>query len=201
MGRWVSKTRPTLRLDPPDAFGSDTLHRIGYEMSLFRLAPVGALVPFHHPDVAVLHLAAVALEEERPRLIVLRPAAAGRPLDLDLVVNEYAVVPDADHGVGGLLALVELGGLEFHVVGLPGQRWKAHVHQRSHLTVDAAALVVRPLEAEAVQHLDLVTVLEVDAAVAAALSRGEGHIGKPEFDVDLVILERFLAVNVAAEQM
>src|ERR1700751_1748607 len=64
------------------------------------------LLRFHHPDVAVLHLAAVALQVDRSGFRFFLPAAAGRTLaQHNLVVDQDAVVPDAQDRVGCLLAV------------------------------------------------------------------------------------------------
>ncbi len=99
-------------------------------------------------------------------------------------MDQHAVVADGQPGRGRLHPLgIEAWGAEVDVVGLPLQRRGAHVDARAGDLVDAAALVVEPLEGIAVQHLDLVATLEVDAAVAARLAPGLGHEGRAELDV------------------
>src|SRR5262249_55707614 len=65
--------------------------------------------------------------------------------------------------------------------------------------VDAAAVVVVALEAIAVEHLDFVAALHIDAAVAASLAGCLWHIGDAELDVELEFaVELLLGDDVAA---
>ena len=123
-------------------------------------------------------------------------------------MDEHAVVLHGEGGVLGLLAVsIELRLGELDVVGLPGERGEAHVHERAVLGVDAAALVVLALEAEAVEHLHLVTILQIDAAVAAILTAPGGLEGQEEFNVQREVGEDVLRrgaapqINTAIEAM
>lgn len=114
--------------------------------------------------------------------------------EFDVVVDNGAVVGDGEAGVSGFLAGgVVLGGGEVDVVGLPGEGREAEVFAGGGDFVEAAAFVVFAFEAEAVEHLDFVAALEVDAAVAAGLATGVGHEGEAEFDVGGEALELVLA--------
>src|SRR6266545_1685514 len=162
------------------------------------------LVRLDDPDVAILHLPTVALQVQRPTFGRLGPTAARWALlQLVIIVNLDAVMPDRHARVRELLLAVriETGGCEIDVVGLPLQRWIAHVDQRRGLAVNPAALVVRALQAETVEHLHLVTMLRIDAAVAAALAGRKRHEREAELQMEFVILEFALAVDLAAEQV
>src|SRR4051812_19546999 len=81
-----------------------------------------------HPDVPEEHRVPVPLELDRPRRRAFLLAGTGLVLQLVLVLDDDAVVPDGDDGVLGLLAGgVEPGRLEVDVVRLPPQRRVAHV--------------------------------------------------------------------------
>ena len=108
-------------------------------------------------------------------------------------MNQHAVVPHLDAGVGHLFPLLVLRRRELHVVGLPRERRKAHVHIRLPQLVEAAAFVVLPLQTEGIEHLDLVTVVQVDAAIAPGLAAGQRHVREPELHVQRVIAEILLA--------
>ena len=121
--------------------------------------------------------------------------------EFDVVLDDGAVVGDGEAGVGGFLAGgVVLSGGEVDVVGLPGEGWEAEVLAGGGDFVEAAAFVVFAVEAEAVEHLNFVAALEVDAAVAAGLATGVGHEGEAEFDVGGEALELVLAGDAFHEQ-
>ena len=95
---------------------------------------------------------------------------------------------------------VVAGGAERDVVGLPGLRRGGRVDVRRLLRVDGAGLVVvEGGVAVRVEDLDLVSLLQVDAAVAAVLP---GHVRRQqrhlELDVQPVVAERLLGAQVAA---
>ena len=144
---------------------------------------------------------ALELDGAAGRVFLL--AAAGGAGDFHLVVDEHVVVLHGDDGVLRLLAFaVELRGGEINVVGLPHEGRETHVHARLGLRVDAAALVVQPLEAEAVQHLHLVAVLHIDAAVRPALAATERLEGQDELDVQRVVLKiRLLRLAAGGEEL
>ena len=81
------------------------------------------------------------------------------------------------------------GGVEGDVVGLPAERRLAGVDDGDDLLVDRAAVVVLELEAVGVEDLELVTALEVDAAVTAPLALLVGEIGDVELDVHPEVAE------------
>src|SRR5439155_1533611 len=98
----------------------------------------------------------------------LQPIVAVVPLQL--LAYHIAVVADRDLGSRrALAARIEARGGEVDVVGLPAQGRQAHVDLRLELLIEAAAFVVLALEAEAVEDLAFVAVLEIDAAVGPLL--------------------------------
>src|SRR4051794_4682163 len=92
--------------------------------------------------------------------------------DLEVVVDRLAIVDDADADGLDLLAVAADRGVEVDVVALPDGGGLAGVDLRLGDLVDPAAVVVLAVEAVAVEDLDLVAALEIDAAVAAGLARG-----------------------------
>src|SRR5262249_44876423 len=147
----------------------------------------GSIAQRHEPEVAEVDRIAVVLQVDRPRLVLLLAAVTRLALELHLVVNGHAVVDDGGHGVGGLLAALEAGGVELDVVGLPRQGREADVDRRGRLLVEGAAIVVTAGEAEAVEDLYLVAILEIDAAVAATLPLRAGPEGEAELGVQLEV--------------
>ena len=105
-------------------------------------------------------------------------------------------------GVGGLLAgRVELRRRELHVIGLPLEGREAQVHLGGAVLVDPTALVIDALESEAVEHLDLVAVLDVDAAVGTALAATEGLERQEELEVQREVLEGLLGSRARGEEL
>src|SRR5262249_48704158 len=96
---------------------------------------------------------------------------------------------------------VETRGREVNVIRLPRERRQAHIHERRVLRVEAAAFVVLALEAEAVEDLEFVAVLHVDAAVGPALPAGVRHERQEELQVNLVVLESLLADDAVIEEV
>ena len=96
-------------------------------------------------------------------------------------------------GIGHFLAVHELRSREVNVVGLPLERRQAGVDPRGRDRIDAATLVMPPVQAKAVENLHLVTTLDIDAAVPAALTAIEWLIGEAEFDVPEGVAEGLLA--------
>ena len=141
----------------------------------------------------ILDLVAVALEIERTRGRAFVLSAGRGVLQLELRVNHHAVVPHFDLGVGDLLPILVLRRGELHVVRLPSQRRKAHVHVRLAQLIEAAALVVLAFQPERIEHLDLVAVVQIHAAVAPPLLAGERHVRQAELDVQRVVAEALLA--------
>lgn len=154
------------------------------------------------PDVAVADGVAVVLEVDGAGGVGFFDGGGGGAVgEFDVVLDEDAIVADGEAGGGGFLAVgVVFRGGEIDIVGLPGERWEAEVLAGGGDFVEAAAFVVFAVEAEAVEHLDFVAALEVDAAVAAGLATGVGHEGEAEFDVGGEALELVLAGDAFHEE-
>ena len=167
-------------------------------------APVIALTSGfgEDPDVAVADGVAVVLEVDGAGGVGFFDGGGGGAVgEFDVVLDDGAVVGDGEAGVGGFVAGgVVLGGGEVDVVGLPGEGREAEVLAGGGDFVEAAAFVVFAVEAEAVEHLDFVAALEVDAAVAAGLAPGVGHEREAEFDVGGEALELVFAGDAFHEQ-
>ena len=67
--------------------------------------------------------------------------------------------------------------------------------------IDAAALIIEALEAETIEYLNLVAILDVDAAVGATLATAEGLEGQEELDVHREILEGLLRLYPGSEEV
>ena len=148
----------------------------------------------HQPDVAVPHLVAVTLQVDGPRAGTFRLLTSRRPPKL-AVVDQHAVVADGHSGIGHLLVTLELRRREVEIVRLPNHRRQAHVHVRFPHLVEAAALVVAALQTKRVEHLTLVAVVDVDAAVGAPLASGLRHPRQAEFQVQPITVELLLGGN------
>ncbi len=96
---------------------------------------------------------------------------------------------------------LKLRAAKFDVVRLPSQRGQTHIYERFCFLVDAAALVVQAFESERVEHLDLVLVFEINAAVAPSLSAGVRHEGGAELDMQQKILEAVPSNGRHSEQV
>src|ERR1043166_7878113 len=164
--------------------------RDGYNLPLHR----------HQPDVAELHRVAVILKQDRPgRTRVARQARGGHVHDLflavliplgdaDRVVDFRPVEDDADDPRLRWLAVLAHRRLEVDVVGLPDGGRLARIDGWLRNLVDPAAIALLELvrrDAVAIEHLHLVTALQVDAAVAPALPAALGLIGHAKLDVQL----------------
>src|SRR5262249_31946731 len=96
---------------------------------------------------------------------------------------------------------IKTGGFEFNVIRLPRQGRITHVHRGLELRVDAAALVVLALEAEAVKYLNLPPVLEIDATVAPPLAAGVGHERQAEVQVQPAVLKGLFTLHAHLEEV
>jgi hypothetical protein len=105
-------------------------------------------------------------------------------------MHEHAVVRHRDGRSALLLAIgIDLAGAIFDVVGLPDERRKTHIHVGGPRSVNAAAFVVLAFEPKAIEDLDFIAALQIDAAVAAPLATGRRLKWRAEFDVQLEIGE------------
>src|SRR4051794_32871132 len=94
------------------------------------------------------------------------PFAGG---EIDAIMDRDAVVLDFD--ASNLLVGFGIDRLGFplDIISLPRQRRIAHVDLGLFAAIKAAAFVVLAFEAEAVEDLNLVLAMEINAAVAATL--------------------------------
>ena len=140
----------------------------------------------------------MVLEQDRPVLAGLDADAAGggaisassmvlMPFWITVTRAFLTTLPSVDDRL-----------VERDVVGLPLERRLAGVDRRDDLLVDRAAVVVLGLQAVGVEDLELVDPAQVDAAVAAALSAGLGHVGHVEFQMELEVAEPLLGHDIAA---
>src|SRR6266511_2938758 len=117
-------------------------------------------------------------------------------------MNRHPVVFDADDGVFELLpSFVEIRRHEVDVVGLPGQRGITHIQGRRRSRVDTPALVVLALESERIDHLDLVSVLKINPAIAAVLYPSKWLERGEKFKVRGEIREAHFALAAGGEQV
>ena len=128
---------------------------------------------------------------------------------LDVIMNLDAVVDDRDTSVLHLGGAFKSGSCELDIVGLPGERGKAHVGIRQLEFVEAAAPLggIRrgflfpagavEVEAKAVEDLGLVAIEGVDTAVAAVLTAraGFGLERESEFNMHLEIAEGLVGLG------
>ena len=99
-------------------------------------------------------------------------------------MDDHTVMADGDHSVDGLQASsIKLGGGEIHIVGLPLQGREAHVHLGRGILINPAAFVIEASEAEAVEDLDFIAMLEVEAAISPTLAATERLEGQEELEV------------------
>jgi len=127
--------------------------------------PIGARRPRHHFSAGkgaiqiLRYCTALPWSWRRmgPGLSKLALRAGGRAGDLEVLVDQHPVVLERQARRRRLGALgVEARRAELHVVGLPLQRWGAHVDPGPGDVVEAATFVIQPLEPVAVEDLHLV---------------------------------------------
>jgi len=109
-------------------------------------------------------------------------------------MNLHPVVDCRDAGITGLLVIVEAGGGEMYIVGLPGKWREAHIHVRGLGSIKGTAEIELALDPERVEYLCFVVVKDIYPAVSPVLTAGLdiGFIGGPELDVKVKILEFIL---------
>ena len=131
-------------------------------------------------------------------LIRLESDIGGGPLELDVILNEYAIMNDrhvtwCHHGP----ILGKAGSAEENVVALPLTWFAARVDERDVLLVNARGLAVRISRIVVrVQDLNLVPSLEKDSAIRATLSFAFDLCGSAPLDVKLAIAEGALRLDV-----
>ena len=150
---------------------------------------------FLNPHVAVAHGVAVVLEPDRSGRSPFLLAGTRLIFERIIIVDQDAVKLGGDAGRGGAFAIrIKLGSGKIHIIGLPGERWETGVYIRILLLIEAAAIILggRHLDAEGIEHLQLITALEVEAAIAAGLAAGSGLEGESEFHMQFEALEFIL---------
>ena len=160
--------------------------------SLRAFLPVSLLLP--DPDVAVGHLGAMVLQEQREPTV----RRVGWITDVGGVAFQYNVVLHQDavqhhRNQGGRLQLAvgaEAGSAPVDIVDLPLTIARVGVGERCLLLVDTSHHAVHVGRVViAVEHLHLVLRLQEDAAVAAILTMVLFRSGRPELDMELHITE------------
>lgn len=153
------------------------------------------------PDVAEVDRVAVVLEEDRQRIRSLDRAASRFVLQLQIVVNDDAVVSDCDATLFRSLPIgIKLRCSEVDVVCLPTERRKAYVQVGGLEAVERCAVVELQFEAERIEHLDLVPFLQIETTVSASLSLRVRHVGRAEFGVKGEVLHRVFRLAPDFEQ-
>ena len=116
-------------------------------------------------------------------------AAGSGGVEFDVVLDADAVLEDGGAGIflyGSVL--VESGGAEVYVVGLPLERGLAGICERGINGIDRAAVAeVRILYAVGVENLQFICAVDINAAVALSLTGFVGHIGFAPFNVNVSI--------------
>ena len=132
-------------------------------------------------------------------LIVRWAAVESRSLDLDVILNEDAIMNDREIRRRHYLAIIiHARSTKENVVALPLTWFAAGVHKRDVLLVNARRLSIRVSAIVVrVQHLNLVVFLKKHSAVAALLSFAFDFCRSPPLDVKLTIAESAFRLNVA----
>src|SRR5262249_8734807 len=151
--------------------------------SLFRDRLSLSLLQRLDLDVLERHLAVIPLQQERAGLGDFAvEGGAGRTIDLGVVDHLFAVPDQRDAGFLRDLVAFAAAAFEDDIKALPFLGRLGHVLARRYPAIDRAAYRVRQffhllavfldqlrLDAEGVVDLNLVTALEIDAAVARPL--------------------------------
>src|SRR5207302_170337 len=89
---------------------------------------------------------------------------------------------------------------EVDVIRLPRERRQTEVDRWRRLFVDGAAVVLLRFETETVEDLDLVSPLEIDAAVGATLAARRGTKRQTKLEMQLEVAELLLRRRSRSEQ-
>ena len=73
---------------------------------------------------------------------------AGLGIDVQILVDQYAVVLERHAGIFHLLTVLHYRVGKCHIISLPLQWWQAHVHYRIGFGVNTSTLVVFALESK-----------------------------------------------------
>ena len=130
---------------------------------------------------------------------VIGDTAGSNVRKLNVVVNYDTVLNNGNSAVlANLVVLVEAGSTENDVVGLPLKRRKTSVAKRSmHLVDTGAVVILRAFDTVGVKNLTLVAAVDVNAAVASALTGSFRHIRNSEFNVNVSIAKLIVGDNIA----
>ena len=152
---------------------------------------VGDRIVSNHPDVAIVNRVLVVLKQNRHWVWPFGFTVACFVLELQLILDDDAVVQNGDIRFAELFA----AGREFccgkrNVVRLPPERWKAHVDVRGFKPIQRGAIVELKFQAERIENLNFVATLQIEPAVSAILSSSVRHVRDTEFAVNREILEK-----------
>src|SRR6266567_841146 len=125
------------------------------------------------------------------RHVLRRAAGPCAPFDLDMVLDQNAVVQDGDgRRLQKLACAIEPWRMIDDVISLPFARPAAGVDQRRLLLIDRCRLpVVVGLVIKGIEHLNLVTLLQINPAVATALALAFDLCRRRPFHVQLAVSE------------
>ena len=116
-------------------------------------------------------------------------------------MDNDAIVLDGHLGWCNDLVTFELGTREIDVIGLPCQRWQAHVHLGLRIAVDSATFIVSSFKAERVEDLAFVLIAQIHPAVPAALATSKWHKGRAKLQMQRVVFEDVFGTCSNAHQV
>src|SRR5690349_8753560 len=121
---------------------------------------------------------AMILQANWTRIGRFRDSARRRFLDVGVILDQLSILINGDEGILHLLPVLKLRGPERDVISLPLTRRLADILGRRSLRINRAtrAVGVR-IVVIAVEHLELISILLINPAVAAVLPMlvGLGH--------------------------
>ena len=159
------------------------------------------LVKIHNPDVSVRNSVTVILKHKRTasNSLVIGDTAGSNVRKLNVIVNYDTVLDNGNSAVlANFVALVEARSTENYIVCLPLKGRKTSVAKRSMYLINTGTIVVlRILYAVGVKNLALIAAVDVNAAVASALTGSFRHIGDSELNVNVSITKLIVGDNIA----
>src|SRR5262249_20723979 len=154
----------------------------------------GSSRPSHsaNPDIPITYWGIVILQRQRllrlMRLVGLHDAVGHLPDYLLMALRHHAVMDHGDICRLGYLRAFETRPFEDDVIGLPFTRLSRRVHQWGPLSVNRRCLAIGVrLVVIGVEHLDLVTAHDQNAAISAPLAISGDFHGRRPLDVKLDI--------------